>query len=93
MRMTWSQLRLAAYSLVGIALLIMGGFVERAPIERTPNLLLIAFCLLGGVMVLMVTVDVAYHAWLGQGQACPHCGHVRKMKPFRVYFACPKCGK
>ncbi|MHB8867144.1 MAG: hypothetical protein ACYC6N_32680 [Pirellulaceae bacterium] len=93
MRMPWSQLRLMVYSFVGIALLITAALVKRAPVERAPRLLLIVLSLLAGALALIVIIDVAYHAWRGQGQACPYCGHVRKMKPFRVYLACPKCGR
>ena len=93
MKMPWSQMRLVAYWLVGTMLLVTSVVFASVPIERAPKPLLVAFSLLAGLMALMVVVDVAYHAWLGQGQACPYCGHVRKMKSFRVHVTCPQCGR
>jgi hypothetical protein len=46
-----------------------------------------------GAFVLVIIIDSSYHSWKGEGQACKYCGHLRKMKPFRVYGKCPECGE
>ena len=46
----------------------------------------------GAVWAAAVVVDVVWHAWKGDGQACRSCGHVRPMKSFRPAGPCPRCG-
>ena len=46
----------------------------------------------GAVWAAAVVVDVVWHAWKGDGQACRSCGHVRPMKSFRSAGPCPRCG-
>jgi hypothetical protein len=93
MRLTWKRLRLIAYSVVGAALALVGGLVQMASVEHAGGPLLAAFASLGTLMVLIVVLDVTFHAWRGAGQACRNCGHIRRMKPFRVYVSCPNCGE
>jgi hypothetical protein len=80
MKMPLSQARLIAYSIVGTMLLVTGALVARVSVERVPKPLLIEFSLLTSWMAFMVVTDVGYHAWLGHGQARPHCGHVRSRR-------------
>ena len=93
MRVPWKRLRLIAYSVVGTALALVGVLVQLASVERAGGPLLAAFAALGTLLVLVVVLDVTSHAWRGEGQACRHCGHIRRMKPFRVYVSCPNCGE
>ena len=91
--MSWRQLRLIAFSVGGTAFLLVGLLVQWASVEGAGTPLLAALTSLGALMVVIVVFDVAYYSWRGEGQACRHCGHLRPMKPFRVYGACPNCGK
>jgi hypothetical protein len=52
-----------------------------------------AFASLGALLVLIVGVDVVYHALRGEGQACRRCGHVQRMRSFQLSGACPNCGE
>ena len=90
--MAWGRLRLGAFSLVGAALLLVGAFVRWAGVDRAGIPALETFGLLGALMATIVALDVVYHALRGEGQACRSCGHLRPMKPFRFYGACPNCG-
>ena len=91
--MSWKQLRLGAFSLLGSAFLLVANYFQQAAGGPVEMALLIALAVVGGALVLVVVGDVAYHTWRGEGQACRSCGHVWRMKPFRVYVGCPKCGK
>ena len=89
-----NRYRLMVYSVLGVvtpgvyALIQSVGGIDRAGFP-----LLVAISTLGGICVVLFVVDVVYHAWRGNGYACPHCGHHRKMDSFRLYSACPECGK
>lgn len=91
-RLPWKRLRLIAYSVVGSALALVGVLVEWTTVELAGIPLLTAFGALGTLLAL-VALDVTIHAWRGEGQACRNCGHIRRMKPFRVYGSCPECGE
>lgn len=90
--MTWIRLRSAAFSIIGAILMLIGALVQGAGVDRTGTPLLMIFALFGLVMVLLVAFDVVYHAWRGEGQACRSCGHMRRLRSFRVSGACPNCG-
>ena len=92
MRSRWKRLRLIAYPVVGTALALVGVLVKRTTVELSSIPLLVAIASLGTLLVLVVVFDVTLHAWHGEGQACRNCGHIRRMKPFRVYVSCPNCG-
>ena len=92
MRVPWKRLRLIAYSVVGAALAVVV-LVQSLTVQRAGIPLLVALASLGALMALIVILDVTVHAWRGEGQACRHCGHIRRMKPFLVYVACPNCGE
>ena len=93
MKWPWKRLRLIAYSVVGTALALVGVLLRWTSIEDAGVPLLAACLSLGTLMVLIVILDVTLHAWRGEGQACRNCGHIRRMKPFRVYVRCPNCGE
>ncbi|GAC1451769.1 MAG: hypothetical protein NVSMB9_36750 [Isosphaeraceae bacterium] len=83
------RLRLIAYSVVGSALVL----VEWTTVELAGIPLVTALVALGILLALLIAIDVTIHAWRGEGQACRNCGHIRRMKPFRVYGSCPQCGE
>ncbi len=91
--MTWREIRLVVFSVVGAIFLLVAPLVGGKGIDRVGIPLLLVFASLGALMVAIVAFDVAYHAWRGEGQACRRCGHLRQMTPFRLYGACPKCGE
>ncbi len=91
--MTWKQLRLGAFSVVGSAFLLVGFIVRRVGVDRAGTPLMTTFISLGILMALTIAFDVVYHTWRGQGQACRSCGHLRRMKPFRISGPCPNCGE
>jgi hypothetical protein len=90
---TWDRIRLKAYAGVGTALIVVGAVVKFLEVDQAEVPLLTLFGVLASLMVLLVIIDTVYHSWRNQGQACSHCGHLRKMKPFRVYGPCPSCGE
>jgi hypothetical protein len=91
--MSWKRLRLIAFSIGGAAFSVVAGVVQLTGIERAGLPLILTFSSLGALMILILVFDVGYHAWRGDGQACRKCGYIRQMRAFRVYRACPNCGK
>ena len=91
--LSWSQSRLIAYRSLGIALLAVGGYVQGVTLDNAGYPWLVAFGVLAFLMAGLIVVDVVYAAWRGDGQACRHCGHVRKLKSFRFSSPCPQCGQ
>ena len=90
--MSWKQTRLFAFGVTGSVLASVGTIVWVGTVEKAGLPLQVGLAGLGGLMASMVIFDVVYHARHGDGQACRHCGHLRKMRSVRVYSACPKCG-
>lgn len=88
--MSWKRFRSVAFPALGGALLLVSVWVGDPGNADTPVLRL--FVALSMLLALLVVVDVAYHSWRGEGQACRNCGHLRRMKPFRAYGPCPNCG-
>lgn len=91
--MSWKDARIRIFALVGAVLLAIGGVLRWLGMGNAPGTLVEVFGIVGLGMGLLVVGDVVYHAWLGQGQACRTCGHLRRMKSFRFSGPCPKCGQ
>ena len=91
--MAWRRLRLGVFTLLGAAFVLIGSIVRGAGVHRVGCFLLMAFASLGALLVLIVGFDVVYHALRGEGQACRRCGHVQRMRSFRLSGACPNCGE
>lgn len=89
-----ARFRLMVYSVLGLVTIVFGALIQSVGgIDGAGVPLLVAFSILSGTWVFLIVADVVYHAWQGQGYACPHCGQCRRMDSFRVYVACPNCGK
>ena len=94
MNLPWKIDRQTYYSiLVALTLVVYAWIGFQGGIDRAGFPSLVAFGVLSGVWVIAIIVDTVYHAWKGKGQACIHCGHVRKLASFRIYSQCPKCSK
>lgn len=94
---SWSRIRLRLFAYVASAVTTAGSISyaikEDEDRQRTvPDVILFGGIVAAALIVLLIIFDVVYHAAMGKGQACRTCGHIRQMKPFRVYGSCPKCG-
>ncbi len=83
----------ARWVLGAMTLIVYASIQAAGGIDAAGELLLKALAACAFSWVLLVIVEVCYHAIKGKGQACPYCGELRQMASFRVYQSCPKCGK
>jgi hypothetical protein len=81
---SWSRIRLRLFAYLTTAILLLSFFEGN---ETSGGKIAVS-----ALIALVVIFDVVYHSAMGKGQACRTCGHIRQMKPFRVYGSCPKCG-
>ena len=89
-----NRYRLLLFGVLGVAVVSLAAFVKRGGgVGAADRALLVAFNVIGGLLVAGVVVDTVWHAFQGRGQACRSCGHHRQMSSFRVYGACPNCGQ
>lgn len=92
--MTASQGRLLIYSALGVASMALAGLIRfYGDIDAAPLLLQFATAGMGVAWVVLIVVDVVFHAVQGEGTACPHCGHKRPLRSFRLAAPCPNCGE
>lgn len=92
--MTASQGRLLTYSALGVASLALAGLIRfYGDFDAAPLLLQMATAGIGVAWAVFIFVDVAVHTVKGGGIPCPHCGHKRQHRSFRLASPCPKCGE
>jgi hypothetical protein len=88
------HIRLLTCSLLTAGCLTLVSLVKlRGGVDNAPPFVLVLLTVVGGVLGVLIVVDTVWHSSRGKGQACRHCGYVRKMAPFRIYWNCPNCGK
>ena len=85
--------RVLAFGLLFFVLAALGAVVKRGGgVDAAGLPLLVALDVAAGLAVAAIVVDTVWHASQGRGQACRHCGHVRRMSSFRMVGPCPHCG-
>ena len=88
------QLRLLAFGCLGIASFFLAKASRQAIGDGVvTDWVTFLLSIVAGVFCVAVFVDTFWHPMKGQGQACRHCGHLRRMSCFRMSGSCPKCGE
>jgi hypothetical protein len=91
--MDWKRLRLILIPSIFGAMAAVVGLHNSGILESPGEMVQVFVYIATGLFVIILLFDVAYHSIKGEGQACPYCGHLRQMKPFRIYGECPNCHK
>ena len=92
--MTASQGRLLIYSALGVASMALVGLIRfYGDFDAAPLLLKMATAGIGVAWAVFIFADVAFHTFKGGGMPCPHCGHKRPLRSFRLAAPCPNCGE
>ncbi|MEO1990826.1 MAG: hypothetical protein ABGW78_02755 [Pirellulales bacterium] len=89
----WKNYRILVFGGLSLALLLIAIAVKEQGVDQTSPLLLYGLCFVSLAWLTLFISDIVLHAWHNKGQACMHCGKLRKLKPFHLESACPHCGK
>lgn len=88
------HIRLLIYGLLTTVCLALVFLVKLlGGVDNAPPAVLFLLTVAGGLLGVLIVVDTVWHSSRGKGQACRHCGFVRTMAAFRIYWTCPNCGK
>lgn len=85
----WAALRIwrhAAAPTIAVLLLVMRYIPPDSPLS-------IACVVFGGMLALTYVIEEVAWSVKCKGRPCPHCGHLLKMKSFRIYTCCPNCNE
>jgi len=92
--MVWTRIRLPVYSVVTAVLFALYMRLRtQGGVDQAEPVVLSLFVWAGVCWGVLFAGDVIFHAWRGRGYACPQCGHLRRVRSFRLEPACPHCDK